>query len=112
MNSSNHPSAYGYQPGGAGGNVRPWQAPPEDTLKTGTVEVERKTFILTLKENPRGRFLRIVESKGAHRAAIIIPSTGLKEFRDLLAEMIEEDAKDTKAKPPQMEPAQTEPPLA
>ncbi len=110
MNSNNHPSAYGYQPDGHGdnrSNERPWQAPPEDTLKTGSVEVERKTFILTLKENPRGRFLRIVESKGAHRAAIIIPSTGLKEFRDLLADMIAEDEKAAKA----VKPTPPEPPV-
>ena len=98
MNSNNHPAAYGYQPDGAGGNVRPWQAPPEDTIKTSSIEVERKQFTLSLKENPRGRFLRIVENKGTHRATIIIPSTGLKDFQKLLGEMIEEDAKD--AKPP------------
>jgi hypothetical protein len=31
----------------------------EDTLRTERIQVERKTFVFTLKENPRGRFLRI-----------------------------------------------------
>ena len=60
----------------------------EDTLKSGEVQIERKTFVLTLKENPRGRFLRIVEERGGRSASIIIPSTGLAEFQKLLEEMI------------------------
>ena len=60
----------------------------EDTLKTVEVQIERKTFVLTLKENPRGRFLRITEDVGGRRDTIIIPSTGLAEFQKLLDEMI------------------------
>ncbi|MGB7748674.1 MAG: DNA-binding protein [Verrucomicrobiia bacterium] len=52
------------------------------------VQIERKTFVLTLKENPRGRFLRITEDVGGRRDTIIIPSTGLAEFQKLLDEMI------------------------
>ena len=33
----------------------------EDTLRSDKVQIERKTFLFTLKENPRGRFLRITE---------------------------------------------------
>ena len=60
----------------------------EDTLKSGQVQIERKIIEFTLKENQRGRFLRISEEAGGHRNAIIIPSTGLVEFRKLLDEMI------------------------
>ena len=60
----------------------------EDTLKSGQVQIERKTIAFMLKENPRGRFLRIVEERGGHSASIIIPSTGLAEFQKLLEEMI------------------------
>jgi hypothetical protein len=52
------------------------------------VRIERKTFVLTLKENPRGRFLRISEEGGGRRDTIIIPSTGLEEFQKLLDAMI------------------------
>ncbi len=60
----------------------------EDTLKSDQVQIERKTFVFTLKENPRGRFLRISEDAGGHRDTIIIPSTGLDEFKKLLDEMV------------------------
>ena len=60
----------------------------EDTLKSEQLQIERKTFILTLKENPRGRFLRITEDVGGRRNAIIIPAPGLEEFSKLLDEII------------------------
>jgi hypothetical protein len=65
----------------------------EDTLKQGELQIERKFFSLTLKENPRGRFLRISEDVGGKRNAIIIPSTGLLEFQKLLAEMVAAESK-------------------
>jgi hypothetical protein len=60
----------------------------EDTLKSGEVQIERKFFTFTLKENPRGRLLRITEDIGGRRNSIIIPATGLAEFKKLLDEMI------------------------
>jgi hypothetical protein len=59
----------------------------EDTLKSERMLCERKSFNFLLKENPRGRFLRIVEEGGRFNASIIIPLSGLKEFQMLLAEM-------------------------
>ncbi len=60
----------------------------EDTLKSSQLQIERKSFVFTLKENVRGRLLRITEDIGGRRNSIIIPSTGLREFRQLLDEMI------------------------
>ena len=60
----------------------------EDLLKSERVQIERKTFVFTLKENPRGRFLRITEDVGGRRDTIIIPSTGLEDFKKLLDEMV------------------------
>ena len=77
MISNERPSPFNYRP--------PVQ---EDTLKSAEVQIERKTFVLTLKENPRGRFLRISEEGGGRRDTIIIPSTGLEEFQKLLDAMI------------------------
>lgn len=51
----------------------------ERVLKTGQFRVEKKTFILALKENKRGRFLQITETDG-HRAKIIVPASGIQEF--------------------------------
>ena len=60
----------------------------EDLLKSERVQIERKTFVFTLKENSRGRFLRITEDVGGRRDTIIIPSTGLVDFKQLLADMV------------------------
>src|SRR5512136_3478798 len=60
----------------------------EDTLRTERIQVERKTFVFTLKENPRGRFLRITEDVGGRRDAIIIPAPGLEDFKRLLDDMV------------------------
>lgn len=48
------------------------------------VQVERKTFSFELRENPRGRFLRVTEDVGGRRDTIIVPSTGLEQFRAVL----------------------------
>ena len=64
----------------------------EDTLKTDKVQIERKTFVFTLKENPRGRFLRITEDVNGRRDTIIVPAPGLGEFKKLLDEMVKASA--------------------
>src|SRR6478752_4295303 len=60
----------------------------EDTLKTEKIQIERKTFVFTLKENPRGRFLRITEDVSGRRDTIIIPAPGLADFKKLLDDMV------------------------
>src|SRR5271155_3210830 len=88
MISNERPSHHG------GGGYRSYSAGPpktpinEDTLKTEKIQIERKTFIFTLKENPRGRFLRITEDVNGRRDNVIIPSTGLEEFRRVLEDMV------------------------
>ncbi len=57
------------------------------------VQVERKLFSFDLRENPRGRFLRVTEDVGGRRDTIIIPSTGLKEIRDIFDHAIAADEK-------------------
>ena len=68
---------------------QPFRPPvPEDTLKTGDIQIERKFFTFTLKENDKGRFLRITEDTGGKRSTIIIPSTGLEDFQRTVSEMV------------------------
>ncbi len=57
-------------------------------LKSEHIAVERKTFILDLRENSRGQFLRITEDANGRRDSIVIPAPGLEEFRRVLDEMI------------------------
>jgi len=59
----------------------------EETIRTERIQVERKTFIAALKENPRGRFLRITEDVHGRHNSIIVPASGLEDFRKLLDEM-------------------------
>lgn len=95
MISNERPSPYGHNPGQRHGHghrahdAGPRQATPEDTIQTTKIQIERKTFILTLKENPRGRFLRITEDVNGRRDTIIIPSTGLEEFKKAVEEMVQ-----------------------
>jgi hypothetical protein len=83
MISNDRPSSYGNRPYGA-------PKPPvnEDTLKSDKIQIERKTFVFALKENPRGRFLRITEDVGGRRDTIIIPAPGLEDFRKLVDDMV------------------------
>jgi hypothetical protein len=79
-----------FSPGGR--PPQPSSAVQEETLASGSVQIERKTFMFALKENPRGRFLRITEDVGGRRDTIIIPATGLHEFRKVLDELIQASA--------------------
>jgi hypothetical protein len=89
MISNERPSPYGNRSYGALPSKPPVN---EDTLKTEKVQIERKTFVFTLKENPRGRFLRITEDVGGRRDTIIIPAPGLEDFKRLLDEMVKASA--------------------
>jgi hypothetical protein len=96
MYANERPSNYGANPSKSyRQNHSDRESPPEETLRTEKLQVERKSFVLTLKENARGKFLRITEDVNGRRANIIIPSTGLDEFADLVAVMadaaLEED---------------------
>ena len=57
-------------------------------LKELFVQVERKLFVLALKQNERGRFLRLTEETHDQNITVIIPSTGLQELHQALGEMI------------------------
>ena len=63
----------------------------DDQIKSERIQVERKQFFFDLKENPRGRFLKITEDVGGRRDTIIVPATGLSQFRDLLETFIDVD---------------------
>jgi hypothetical protein len=83
MNSNDRSSSQGFP---RVSSIKP-EASTEDTLKSEKIQIERKTFVFSLKENPRGRFLRITEDVGGRRDAIIIPSSGLADFAKVLEVM-------------------------
>ena len=110
MISNERPSPYGRRPFQSQGygvpkyNTQPRPPVNEDTLKTAEVQIERKFFVMTLKENPRGRFLRITEDVGGRRDTIIIPSTGLTEFKKLVDEMVKASEEIPMKNPPPPDP--------
>jgi PurA ssDNA and RNA-binding protein len=63
----------------------------ENVIKSGKILVERKQFFFDLKENNRGRFLKITEDVNGRRDTIIIPAPGLGDFAKILQEMREFD---------------------
>jgi len=79
---------------GSSSSLRPESRPPaqEETIKTERIQIERKAFVFALKENPRGRFLRITEDVNGRRDTIIIPAPGLEEFRRVVDEMVKTSA--------------------
>ena len=51
-------------------------------------QIERKIFSFGLKENPRGKFLKITEDVGGRRNTIIIPATGMEQVREIITRAI------------------------
>jgi hypothetical protein len=81
MISNERPSPYGCRP--------PQPRPPvqEDTIKYGELAIEGTSFRFVLKENPRGRFLRITGKRDEVLSGLIIPYAGLEAFNDLLGKV-------------------------
>ncbi|XP_010534840.1 PREDICTED: transcription factor Pur-alpha 1 isoform X2 [Tarenaya hassleriana] len=69
--------------GGGGGN--------DVELVSKTLQVEHKLFYFDLKENPRGRYLKISEKTSATRSTIIVPSSGISWFLDLFNYYVNSD---------------------
>ncbi len=86
---NNYNSTHGYSGGmNYGGMGQPRTPSPEETIRTEKLQIERKSFLVALKENPRGRFLRITEDVGGRRDTIILPATGLADFKRIIDEMV------------------------
>jgi len=59
----------------------------EVELATTELRIENKRFYFNLKENQKGRFLKIAEVSGG-RSTIIIPKSGWDDFRTMLEDFI------------------------
>ena len=95
--SNERPSPYARQ---AQHTFPPKRVVVEATLKSEMLQIERNTFIFTLKENDRGRFLRITEDVNGRRDNIIVPSTGLDDFSKIVSEMVCADKQLSKSSQP------------
>lgn len=85
----------GQMEGNSGGN--------DVELLCKTLQVEHKLFYFDLKENPRGRYLKISEKTSATRSTIIVPFSGISWFLDLFNYYVNSDEQDVFSKELQLD---------
>lgn len=64
----------------------------EDRISSETIIQENRRYYLDLKQNARGRFLRITMSTQTQRAQIVVPAQGMESLKSLLHDLLEEFA--------------------
>lgn len=67
-----------------------------DLLHTEKILADRKVFFLDLKENQRGRVVKITEDVGGNRDTIMVPAEILGDFIGALQD-IQATSEDTEA---------------
>lgn len=74
------------------GPPNPDTVPDDGKLKSEVMVKDNRRYYLDLKENTRGRFLRVSQTipRGGPRSQIAIPAQGMIEFRDALTDLLEE----------------------
>ncbi|XP_048505592.1 transcriptional activator protein Pur-beta isoform X1 [Athalia rosae] len=78
------------------GPPNPDNVPDDGKLKSEMMVKDNRRYYLDLKENSRGRFLRVSHpvsqtiTRGGPRSQIAIPAQGMIEFRDALTDLLEE----------------------
>ncbi|XP_060072718.1 transcriptional activator protein Pur-beta-like isoform X1 [Ylistrum balloti] len=76
------------------GPPNPDSLPEDGKLKSETMVKDNRRYYLDLKENQRGRFLRVsvsqTRTRGGPRSQIAIPAQGMIEFRDSLTDILDE----------------------
>ncbi|GFU58489.1 transcriptional activator protein Pur-alpha [Trichonephila clavipes] len=74
------------------GPPNPDNLPEDGKLKSEVMVKDNRRYYLDLKENSRGRFLRVSQTiaRGGPRSQIAIPAQGMIEFRDALTDLLEE----------------------
>jgi hypothetical protein len=60
----------------------------DNIIEAIELQIERKHFYVELRENERGKFLRIIEEAHGRRNSIIVPSTGVDEFTAAISEVL------------------------
>ncbi len=60
----------------------------DNIIEAIELQIERKYFYVELRENQRGKFLRIIEEAHGRRNSIIVPSTGVAEFTAAISEVL------------------------
>jgi len=71
----------------------PHQNKYSEPIAAEKVGVDRKVFFLDLKENHRGRFLKVTEDVAGRRNTVILPAEGFNEFLEAFRRLVEFEAK-------------------
>lgn len=74
-------------------NETPQDHPSHRPIATEKIVNDRKIFFLDLKENHRGRFLKITEDVGGRRDTIMVPAPAFKDFIEALERLVEFEGK-------------------
>ncbi len=60
----------------------------DSIIESRELQIERKIFFVDLRENGRGKFLRITEESQGHRNVIIVPISGVDDFADAIDDVL------------------------
>jgi hypothetical protein len=74
-------------------NESTYQPQPSAPIASEKITIDRKIFFVDLKENNRGRFLKITEDVGGRRDTIMLPIPALPDFIEALTRLAEFEAK-------------------
>jgi len=66
---------------------------PSEPIASEKVTIDRKIFFLDLKENQRGRFMKITEDVGGRRDTVMVPAAAFKEFLEALQRLVDYESK-------------------
>ncbi len=66
---------------------------PSEPIASEKVQMDRKVFFLDLKENQRGRFMKITEDVGGRRDTIMLPAAAFRDFLEAMARLVEYESK-------------------
>jgi hypothetical protein len=81
---------YGAQQGGyGGGGGGDYQRQNNPPLLTEKIFHDRKEFFLDLKENSRGRVLKITEKVGGRRDTIMVPMEVMQDLYEALGRIMD-----------------------
>ena len=65
----------------------------DDPLASEKIQVDRKVFFLDLKENQRGRFLKITEDVSGRRDTIMLPASAFQDFIEAFSRIVDIEQK-------------------
>ena len=60
----------------------------DNIIEAKELQIERKHFHVELRQNDRGKFVRITEETHGRRNTIIVPTTGVEDLTAAIGEVL------------------------